>query len=940
MNTKAYFKLFFLLLFVNTNCFLFAQQTKGFKLVVEDDNTKEWKEISLYSNIYAVIIGINAYPNLKSDFQLSYAVSDAKAVEKMLKNKFTFSEIYTMYNEQATKSNIMDVLLNKLSKISKDDAVFVFFAGHGGQQKTDYGDIGFIVPYDGDFSDMRNIITMTSIRDDISKRIKAKHVFYVMDACYSGLLLATRDISNHETHRNYAYLQEIAREPVRQVLTAGNANQSVLDDGPYGHSVFTGRFLEILDNSDDFITASEISVYVNEKVFSDANTRGHVQTPKHGKLFGLGDFIFIPSFSKKQESITEQIKQLENELIKNKELEKRAKQFNDKIQKRELERQRNIINAKLETQRLEKQRLEQDRITKLKEEEIKRLKIEEQKKEKEKEEARLLILKKEVEEKRKINRSSMILSLNESLNELQILDDQIQEIKEKYLNELKNKILTIADNYSKNYCCIDLEKDEFETETEYQQRLKNQKDGSNNTLNIDFEQAMTTIETLYNEQVITLLQQMQDISNNNYTIYGHDALNIKLGKYNADKESFKITIASKNITTPIYPQDRFLFIYNVSGQTRKIGIQNGDMVYKYNNIIVKPDVDWSELKQTVLTDYVNMEIVRNGKSIKYTLQKGQIGIDTYVDDYAKDLKPNQVLVNGDLYVPRVKARKFKQNYLNGFITAELKVKSISPLMSLVTKAIVVDESNEIKYDLLKSQYLSIGNRLVIDTKNKIIWLTEYSNTKLNWNGTSKFAKQFQYKGMKNWEIPTYSQIKNIRNSNISIYFNFGDNEFYTKSESKHGGHIPYDPKRDRVASYFEDSKRYKVVLIMPFESDKKSFNLFENRFIPLKTGLVFDTKNKLIWMTNSASNKTFTYLEAEKYIKEMQYKELEGWRLPTIKEFKSLYDEALPGLFKIFNLGDKSFYTKSVKYKGTHFMYPGNPMFSDDNYKVYIIGVM
>jgi hypothetical protein len=58
-----------------------------------------------------------------------------------------------------------------------------------------------------------------------------------MDACYSGLLTATRAIDN-KPRRDLAYLKEITKERVRQVLTAGGKDQEVLDGGPKGHSVF------------------------------------------------------------------------------------------------------------------------------------------------------------------------------------------------------------------------------------------------------------------------------------------------------------------------------------------------------------------------------------------------------------------------------------------------------------------------------------------------------------------------------------------------------------------------------------------------------------------------------------------------------------------------------------------------------------------------------
>ncbi len=78
------------------------------------------------------------------------------------------------------------------------------------------------------------------------------------------------------------------------MLTAGGKGEEALDGGPKGHSVFAGRFIEILESAADFITANELQASIREKVHSDASARNHTQTPGYGALYGLGDFVFIP----------------------------------------------------------------------------------------------------------------------------------------------------------------------------------------------------------------------------------------------------------------------------------------------------------------------------------------------------------------------------------------------------------------------------------------------------------------------------------------------------------------------------------------------------------------------------------------------------------------------------------------------------------------------
>jgi len=284
------------LMFIFVVTAAYSAETRGLRVMAKETSSGQPKEVKIYNNSYAVIIGIDQYENLAFDQQLAYPVRDAKGVAQALINNFIFDRVITLYNNEATKNNIMKVLLGVLSReTTKEDAVLIFWAGHGYTEKTAFGDLGYLIPYDGTFNtvELYKNISMTTLRDDISKKIPAKHVFFVIDACYGGLLASTRG-TIRQSFRDYNYLKEITKESVRQVLTAGNKDQEVLDDGPRGHSVFAGRFIELLENSRDFITATEISTLLKEKVFSDAKARNHIQTPQYGELFGLGDFVFIP----------------------------------------------------------------------------------------------------------------------------------------------------------------------------------------------------------------------------------------------------------------------------------------------------------------------------------------------------------------------------------------------------------------------------------------------------------------------------------------------------------------------------------------------------------------------------------------------------------------------------------------------------------------------
>ena len=240
-----------------------ANDVRALKVMAKDSLTQQTGEVVLYGKSFAVIIGIDQYKFLPADRQLKFAVKDAQGVAESIKKHYKFDKIFSLYNQEATRERILDLLTEELAgQMSENDALFVFWAGHGNQESSRTGEIGYLIPYDGDPKKLRTNITMTEIRDTVSKKLPAKHVFYIMDACYSGLLTETRSIDK-VPRRDLAYLQEVTKEMVRQVLTAGSKGQEVLDGGPNGHSVFTGRLIEVLEKAGDFITANEIQAILN-----------------------------------------------------------------------------------------------------------------------------------------------------------------------------------------------------------------------------------------------------------------------------------------------------------------------------------------------------------------------------------------------------------------------------------------------------------------------------------------------------------------------------------------------------------------------------------------------------------------------------------------------------------------------------------------------------
>lgn len=261
-----------------------------------------------YRKSWAVIIGIDKYNHWP---QLEYAVHDAKGMKETLK-KFGFTEFLELYDNEATKPNIMRLLGDELGnpdKVDVEDRVVVFFAGHGQTRQLPSGNsLGYIIPVEADFENYHSkAISMTNLRD-FCELIPAKHLLFIMDSCYSGLALSTRGAAPNSKTRNY--VSEITRRRARQIITAGGADEEVADGGPNNHSIFTGYLIRSLEerladvDGNGVITVSEIAAFITPQVRSYSN-----QTPAWGNLLGSegGDMVFqVPQNSTMSDEKAEQ----------------------------------------------------------------------------------------------------------------------------------------------------------------------------------------------------------------------------------------------------------------------------------------------------------------------------------------------------------------------------------------------------------------------------------------------------------------------------------------------------------------------------------------------------------------------------------------------------------------------------------------------------------
>lgn len=93
-------------------------------------------------SLHYLLVGINKYPHLQDNLQLTGCIRDVEAVQTYLEgadNKLHFDKINSqiLKDEEATKDKILDGIEKHLGVAQKGDVVLFYFSGHGIRERTD-----------------------------------------------------------------------------------------------------------------------------------------------------------------------------------------------------------------------------------------------------------------------------------------------------------------------------------------------------------------------------------------------------------------------------------------------------------------------------------------------------------------------------------------------------------------------------------------------------------------------------------------------------------------------------------------------------------------------------------------------------------------------------------------------------------------------------------
>ncbi len=235
-------------------------ESNPYELVVK--LTAPSKDVSLY----VIAVGINKYKN--PALSLNYAEPDARGIANFFKEQgkglFKNVVVRTIYNEQATKGNIVSHL-GQLQNIQPQDAVLIYLAGHG----ENINDKWYFIPHELTYPEREEDVKAKALSSDelsgYMKNIRAQKILMLIDACKSGAaLVAFRGFEDRKA------LSQLSRSTGVHIVAASTKDQFAAEVKELGHGVFTYTLLEGLNgkaaDKGESVTVRKLMGYVEEQL--------------------------------------------------------------------------------------------------------------------------------------------------------------------------------------------------------------------------------------------------------------------------------------------------------------------------------------------------------------------------------------------------------------------------------------------------------------------------------------------------------------------------------------------------------------------------------------------------------------------------------------------------------------------------------------------------
>lgn len=206
---------------------------------------------------YVIAVGINRY---KSAATLRVSEKDAKDFAALVR-QFPGTHVTTVTGRYATRANLGAIIGRECAKAKADDAIILYFSGHGNE--------GGICAYDSPSGLTKDLLQYKQIAG-LMKKSPARRKLIIVDSCHAG--------SSRSTSRGKQ--KHTVSDPNVVLFMSSRANEFSLEAPGTGNSIFTGYLLSGLKGSADAdkdrrITARELFDYVSRGVIKSSSGRQH-----------------------------------------------------------------------------------------------------------------------------------------------------------------------------------------------------------------------------------------------------------------------------------------------------------------------------------------------------------------------------------------------------------------------------------------------------------------------------------------------------------------------------------------------------------------------------------------------------------------------------------------------------------------------------------------
>jgi hypothetical protein len=227
------------------------------------------------SKFHAILIAVQDYSD-PAVGKLKWPMSDADRLRRVLIDRYRFDDRNVESLKNPKRGEILNTLDSLADALGPNDNLLIFYAGHGKWEEA--AKQGYWLPVEAKRAERAEWISSEDVNDRL-RRMKARHVLLMADACFAGASL-TREVGDDKA------MEMLYQLPSRQAMTSG-ANEPVPDK-----SVFLDYVVKRLtENSDLYLPADRLFDQIRIGVINNSDAQPLFR-PIHNVNDQGGQFLF------------------------------------------------------------------------------------------------------------------------------------------------------------------------------------------------------------------------------------------------------------------------------------------------------------------------------------------------------------------------------------------------------------------------------------------------------------------------------------------------------------------------------------------------------------------------------------------------------------------------------------------------------------------------